>query len=313
MRGRDYFHLPTLPALWTWWLGLGLNAAGILLLGIPFVVAAYGFTPLDWQLSAGEGLRGGYAYHLALFASFVPAFLVPLLLWRFLNGLPVRRLVSWTGRVRWGHVLRAGFVVMVAYSAFCALEYRIDPDAYAGLQRQTDWTGYAVLLAITLLLCPVQASSEELLVRGYANHALVRTFARLRIGPGAAVWTAYILTSALFASLHLGNPEGDGQIGPYMAGTFVFGMGMCVLLHFEGGLESAIGYHIANNLFVFSLLGYSDPELPDSALFWVPEIVIGWTDIFWDTLWTAALVAVILWWNRKAEGKADRNPSTDRR
>jgi len=53
-----------------------------------------------------------------------------------------------------------------------------------------------------------------------------------------------------------------------------------ILLYFEGGIESAIGAHIANNIFVFALLGYEDPVLPNTAFFTLGEPVISWSD-FW--------------------------------
>lgn len=314
MHGPDYFDLPSplgeasgsegdRPAILHWWVGLILNVVGIFAFGVVLAITAYAVMPADWLISVGDGPRGGFAEYFILFLMFIPFLLVPILLWKTLNRQAVRRLISWTGHIRWGHMGRAALIVMIAYILFAVIDMQLDPGAYETLERQTDWRGYAILLLITLVLCPIQASSEEVFVRGYASHALVQTLVRVRVNPGVAIGIAYTLTSALFASLHLGNPESEGQVWPYMVGTFIFGIAMCALVHVEGGLESAIGYHIANNIFVFSVLGYSDPTLPDSALFWVPEIVIGWADVAWETLWTAVLVAVILWWNKRSDRK----------
>lgn len=250
-----------------------------------------------------EGPRGGYADYLALFASFLPMFIAPFLIWRYFNRLPMVRLISVAGRIRWGMMARAACVVFIVYVVATAIEYRLDPDAFDGMARQTDWAGWLILTLITLFFCPIQAASEEILVRGYATHTLVQVLRRLRVSPSAGIWLAYIITSLFFAWLHAANPEADGQFWPYMVSVGAYGLGMCVLLHMEGGLESAIGYHIANNIFVFSVFGYVDPGLPNSAIFWLPEIDIVWIDVATEILWMAALVSVILWWNRRAARK----------
>ncbi len=268
MRGYDYYDLSDHPerSLLLWWTGLLLIVVGTLILGILLAIPLFVLVPEGWMMEVGAHPRGGFGFYLNLFMFFIPVFGLTLLMWSKGLGLKVARLMEAGGRLRWGHMGRAMAVVFVSLAAFTALDYLLDPDGYAAFGVQTDWPGYAVLLLITLLLCPIQASSEELLLRGYGAHMLVRTFERMRIGPRAAVWAAYALSSALFASLHLGNSESVGQLWPYMVSIFVFGAGMCVLVHVEGGLESAVGFHIANNIFVFSVVGYSDPDLPDSAL-----------------------------------------------
>ena len=76
-------------------------------------------------------------------------------------------------------------------------------------------------------------------------------------------------------------------------------MAMCVLLYFEGGIESAIGAHVANNIFVFGLLGYEDPSLPNTALFTLGEPVIEWHDFAIELIIMSILISLILWANRK--------------
>jgi hypothetical protein len=71
------------------------------------------------------------------------------------------------------------------------------------------------------------------------------------------------------------------------------------LLYFEGGIESAIGAHIANNIFVFALLGYEDPVLPNTAFFTLGEPVISWSDFAVELGMMIVLIAVIIWANRK--------------
>ena len=192
---------------------------------------------------------------------------------------------------RWGYVWRTMLIIFLFYSVLSLAEYLLFPQEYAGMKVQTDWAVYLNLLLITLLLVPFQATAEEFLCRGYLNQALIKYL--------RSPWLVFVITSGGFALLHAWNPEAAGQMGPYLASIFLFGMAMCVLLYFEGGIESAIGAHIANNIFVFGLLGYEDPVLPNTALFTLGEPVIEWHDFAIELGLMAILIPLILWANQK--------------
>ena len=197
---------------------------------------------------------------------------------------------------RWGYLLRTVFIIFAFYGVLSFGEYLLFPEEYAGIQFQTSMSVYLKLLVITLVFVPFQAASEEFLCRGYLNQALIKYL--------RSPWLVFIITSAGFAVLHAWNPESSGQMGPYLSSIFLFGMAMCVLLYFEGGIESAIGAHIANNVFVFALLGYEDPYLPNTALYTLGEPVIGWTDFGIEFVTTIILIALIIWANRRWGRKA---------
>ncbi|MDB2437311.1 CPBP family intramembrane metalloprotease [Hellea sp.] len=187
--------------------------------------------------------------------------------------------------------MRTMLVIFVFYGVTTLIDYQLFPSDYEGMKFQTDMGVYFKLLIITLLLVPFQAASEEFLTRGYLNLALIKYL--------RWPWLVFIITSGGFAALHMGNPEAAGQMGPYLSSIFMFGMAMCVLLYFEGGIESAIGAHIANNIFVFALLGYEDPSLPNTAFFTLGEPVIEWSDFFIEFGMMSVLIALIIWANRK--------------
>jgi len=182
-------------------------------------------------------------------------------------------------------------IIFIFYTVLSLIEYQFFPQEYEELTFQTDWGSYFKLLFITLLLVPFQAAAEEFLCRGYLNQALIKYL--------RSPWVVFAITSGGFAALHAWNPEAAGQMGPYLASIFLFGMAMCVLLYFEGGIESAIGAHIANNIFVFGLLGYEDPVLPNTALFTLGEPVIEWHDFAIELGLMAILIPLILWANQK--------------
>ena len=90
-------------------------------------------------------------------------------------------------------------------------------------------------------MIPIQTSAEELLFRGYLLQGFGVLFKNR--------WLPLILTSVLFGGLHYANPEVD-QFGLgimfYYIGTGFF-LGIITLV--DEGLELALGFHAANNLF----------------------------------------------------------------
>jgi len=233
--------------------------------------------------------------YLLLLLTFLPIFLSIPFLYKLWHKLPITALMTSATRFRWRYLLRTMFIIFIFYSILSFGEYLLFPAEYEGLKFQTDLSVYFKLLMITLIFVPFQAASEEFLCRGYLNQALIKYL--------RSPWAVFILTSAGFALLHAWNPEASGQMGPYLSSIFLFGMAMCVLLYFEGGIESAIGAHIANNIFVFAFLGYEDPGLPNTALFTLGEPVIGWTDFGIELVMMAILIPLIIWANRKWSAK----------
>ena len=228
---------------------------------------------------------------ILLLLTFLPVFFSVLLIYRFWHDLPIKSLMTSASHFRWGYFSRTMFIIFAFYTLLSFGEFLLFPKEYEGLQVQTDMSAYFKLLLITLIFVPFQAASEELLCRGYLNQALIKYL--------RSPWLVFLITSGGFALLHIGNSESVGQMGPYLASIFLFGMAMCVLLYFEGGIESAIGAHIANNIFVFAILGYEDPLLPNTALYTLGEPVIGWSDFGLDCVITTILIALIIWANRK--------------
>jgi len=277
--------------LW-WLLGVALIFAAEYIFSFGFYKLAFSITPQSWQVPVHDGTRfAGFADYLARFLWFIIAFAAPLIVWKFLHKLPLGRLFSYIGRLRWRRLFIAMGIVAIIYPLWTVIYYCLFPQDLAELTWQTNWNGWLILTVITLILCPIQAGSEEFLVRGYLNQGLIKTF--------RSPWPVFILTSAFFAWLHTNNPESEGQYWQYMASIFVFGIGMCVLVYYEGGLESAMGYHIANNIYAFSIFGYADPTLPDSAIVWTPRPVISWADVLQETVIMIFVIVAILKLNRK--------------
>lgn len=139
---------------------------------------------------------------------------------------------------------------------------------------------FIILCVIAIVMVPLQTSFEEYLFRGY-----------LMQGIGVIVknkWVPLIITSAVFGLLHIANPEVD-KLGPvimvYYIGTGLF-LGILTLM--DEGMELALGFHAANNLFTALLVtadwtafqthsilkDMSDPETMGLSEIFVPVFVI---------------------------------------
>lgn len=100
---------------------------------------------------------------------------------------------------------------------------------------------FLIMAFIACLFIPIQSGLEEWLFRGY----LLQGFAMLTRSPLLSL----LLTSIIFGSLHILNPEigklGYGLLAYYIGTGFFFG----IISLLDEGIELAIGFHVANNLF----------------------------------------------------------------
>jgi membrane protease YdiL (CAAX protease family) len=108
---------------------------------------------------------------------------------------------------------------------------------------------FLILFLITLVLMPIQTTTEELIFRGY----LMQGFYNLSQNK----WFPLLMTSLIFGTMHILNPEVDKMgylILVYYIGTGLF-LGIITLM--DDGTELAIGFHAANNM-IASLLVTTD-------------------------------------------------------
>lgn len=229
-------------------------------------------------------------YLLFLMVTFLPAFFGILAIVKLWHGRAWLSVLTYTEKFRWGHMWRAIGIGILAYIITLVIKSIFFPQELAELTRNTDLSVMIPGLLIIALLVPFQAASEEFLLRGYLNQALIKYV--------KSPWLVFVITSAAFAALHLSNNEAEGQLWPYMAAIFSFGIAACALLYFEGGIESAIGLHIINNIFVFGIIGYEDENMPEVALFYSGKPQIDWTMVAIESVNLALIVTAIIWANR---------------
>ncbi|NER11132.1 hypothetical protein SAMN06265375_104119 [Muriicola jejuensis] len=171
-----------------------------------------------------------------------------------------RRKVDWN-RIWFAFFLWGGITVLLTMT-----DVYFSPEDY---RWNFQLVPFLKLAAIVILLMPLQTSFEEYMFRGHMLQG-VGLLVRNR-------WFPLILTSVLFGLMHLGNPEVD-KLGPgvmiFYIGTGLF-LGITTLM--DEGLELALGFHAANNLFGALLLtsDWSAFQV-DSIYKDVSEPTLGW-------------------------------------
>jgi membrane protease YdiL (CAAX protease family) len=284
-----------------WWLylaGLALIVIAVVLGQIPHTVVLFS-KALQSGVDLGEldpnKMMQLLESNLNLFLmllSFAVGLLGLFVVVKFLHKQSITSLTTSRSKIDWKRFWFAflfwGFISIV----MIMIDYLSSPENYLfNFQLKP----FLILVAIAAVLVPLQTSFEEYLFRGY-----------LMQGIGAICknkWVPLIVTSVLFGMLHIANPEID-KLGYILLFHYVgtgFFLGIITLM--DEGLELALGFHAANNLFTALLItadwtafqtnsifrDISDPdigafEIFSSVLIIYPILIFifakvyGWTD-----------------------------------
>lgn len=233
-----------------WWryvIGVIMVVIGVGVFSMPHMVAI--FLKDDVDLSRLEDIN----YLMTLFEPnlnfvflllpFLGGLILLFLAVKFLHNQSLRSLTTARSKIDWKRIWFAFFFWGIISTGLAFVDIMGNPDNY---QWNFDVQSFIILAVIGILLVPIQTSCEEYLFRGY-----------LMQGIGVLVknkWFPLIITSAVFGLLHISNPEVD-KLGPvimiYYIGTGLF-LGIITLM--DEGLELALGFHAANNLFTALLV-----------------------------------------------------------
>jgi hypothetical protein len=247
-----------------------LGTVALTVAGVAVVLVPTRLLVLPWLQANGadmpEPLRSGL---LALMAGliFTGAMAGLFLGVRLLHGRSLRSLVTSAPRLRWGQTL-LGFGLSGLLVG--GLGWLLDPGAVKPLAevdpRILGFSAMAMLVGFS-----IQAPAEEVVFRGYLLQVARRGF-RSRAA-------AVVLSVALFTLAHLGY----GLESALFSLTSAIGLTVCVLL--LGGLEFAMGAHVANNLVVaFLFQDLSDANAPSAA-------GVDWTELAANIVVMGVLVA----------------------
>jgi membrane protease YdiL (CAAX protease family) len=137
--------------------------------------------------------------------------------------------------------------------------YLIDPDNYT--QRQNiDAESYFVLIVVSLTLLFVQTSFEELYFRGYIMQGVAYFSGK--------PWISILVSSLLFAAMHLANPEiSEYGLAPMAMYYIIAALFLALVTVMDDGMELALGMHWATNLFGTLFLTYNGAVIQTDTIF----------------------------------------------
>jgi membrane protease YdiL (CAAX protease family) len=181
---------------------------------------------------------------------------------RLLHGRSFTESINGRRRLRVGRLLSGALVWTIPLAVWLAIDLSLSPDAYV---FRPDWSRFALLTALALVLVPLQTTSEELLFRGYLTQG-VASWTGSR-------WMAVVLPALLFGGLHVMNPE-VAEYGFWlsMPQYVFFGLLFGLVAVLDDGAELAVGMHTANNLFLSLFMTHEASTLRTDALFEVLKI-----------------------------------------
>ncbi|MFK8266363.1 CPBP family intramembrane glutamic endopeptidase [Capnocytophaga cynodegmi] len=176
-----------------------------------------------------------FAENLASFAFFC----IALLLWvRYVHQQPLLHFHTSRSKVDWKRFFFSFFLWGGIIIAVTFINYMVYPQDF---EWNFQLEPFLILCAISILLIPFQAGFEEYFFRGYLIQS-IGIFVKNR-------WFPLLFTSVTFGLVHAANPE-VFKLGYWLLAYYIgtgFFLGIIVLM--DEGLELALGFHIANNLF----------------------------------------------------------------
>ena len=231
------------------------------------------------------------AIAFAFFLLIFPASLIALYLGqRFIHKRGLNSLHTAAKRIRFGRGLQAFFITWLVLGIMTAILHFTGISPIKSMFGNGRFWGYAI---VSLLLIPLQSGTEEIIFRGYLNQAL-HHFLKNK-------WVVFTITSLLFMAMHLSNPEAlsgaeQGILPLVMSSYFIFGFVACLMVWMDNGLESAIGFHAANNTFAAIFVNYEGSVLPTPSLFMAKTNAAIDVPV---TIIALGLIALILYKTRK--------------
>lgn len=188
--------------------------------------------------------------------SFVFGFIGLILVVKYFHKQSLLEITTSRKKVDWGRIIFS-FILWTLFTIISTIIiYYMNPGTLVWNFKPVP---FALLFIIATVLIPIQTSTEEYVFRGY----LMQGFANLSLNK----WFPLLMTSLIFGSMHVLNPEVD-KIGywvlVYYIGTGLF-LGILTLM--DEGLELALGFHAANNLITALLVTSDWTSIQTNSLF----------------------------------------------
>ncbi len=202
----------------------------------------------------------GVSKNLALFLlmiSPVVSLVLTIVMIKMIHNRSFSETVNGTNKIRIGRCLEGIAVWGIILVLYIAVDYLIDKENYI---LQFDLGKFIPLLLISLIMIPLQTTSEELLFRGYLTQG-VAVWTRSR-------WMAILIPSLIFGLIHAANPEVK-EFGFWLAMPqyIFFGLLFGFVAVMDDGIELSMGMHAVNNVFLSLFVTNKSSALQTDAVF----------------------------------------------
>jgi membrane protease YdiL (CAAX protease family) len=249
----------------------GNNSFSSYLLGIALIISVYLFgsyfliLDLQWNfgiesfdgISQKEIVRilGNNRFLAWLVVPFLFVALFLVIHTKFVHKRTVLSIFSGRKNFDWKRVLFSFSLLFSVLSLFLFIQYQSSDS----LIFQFDLQKFIPLFFIAIFLLPIQTSCEELLFRSYILQGI-----KMRTKKNSI---AILISGLMFGAIHIGNPE-IAKIGFHIIVYYMLvGVFLALISLFDNGIELALGYHAANNVFAALMITNNWQAFQTDAVF----------------------------------------------
>jgi membrane protease YdiL (CAAX protease family) len=249
----------------------GNNSFSSYILGIALIISVYllgsYFLILDLQWNFGiesfDGVSQKEIVRILGNNRFLAWLVVPFLFvalflvihTKFVHKRTVLSIFSGRETFDWKRVLFSFSLLFSVLSLFLFIQY-LSSDS---LIFQFDLQKFIPLFFIAIFLLPIQTSCEELLFRSYILQGI-----KMRTKKNSV---AVLISGLMFGAIHIGNPE-IAKIGYHIIVYYMLvGVFLALISLFDNGIELALGYHAANNVFAALMITNNWQAFQTDAVF----------------------------------------------
>ncbi len=234
---------------WRYLVGLIIVIAGVFIGQVPFAIIVFakafkdGFDMKNLDESKMLSILEPNLNLFLMLLSFAIGLVAILFVSKVLHKQSFTHLTTSRKKIDWSRFWFVFVLWGVISVGFIAIEYFASPEDYV---INFKLVPFLILCVIAIIMVPLQTSFEEYLFRGYLMQG-IGIIAKNK-------WVPLIITSVVFGLLHIANPEVEklgNIIMIYYIGTGLF-LGILTLM--DEGMELALGFHAANNLFTALLV-----------------------------------------------------------
>ena len=174
---------------------------------------------------------------------------------KFVHKRTVLSIFSGRKTFDWKRVLFSFSLLFSVLSLFLFIQY-LSSDS---LIFQFDLQKFIPLFFIAIFLLPIQTSCEEFLFRSYILQGI-----KMRTKKNSV---AVLISGLMFGAIHIGNPE-IAKIGYHIIVYYMLvGVFLALISLFDNGIELALGYHAANNVFAALMITNNWQAFQTDAVF----------------------------------------------